>query len=324
MLITILIILILILFSSFFAAAEMAFVSVDRLKVKEELVKGRKSAILLEKLLEEPDEVISAIVIGNNLANITAAVLAGAVATALMGSIGVGIATAVMTLLIVVFGEAVPKAYGIHNTKFALLVAKPLYAIRGVFYPFVKAFSAVSDLFLHLLGKEQRGKTMVTEEQVKQLIALGVHDGTIQKDEQKLVEEIFRFDETKVAEVHVPLEEVVSVPENESIAGLLKISAETGYSRFPVYRDNKEAIMGIAHVKDALLRDVHTPVHEIMRETVTILPKMKADDVLREMQRIKVHMAVLQSKEGKMMGIVTLEDLIEEIFGEIRDEHDLK
>jgi putative hemolysin len=325
MLITILIILILILFSSFFAAAEMAFVSVDRLKVKEELVKGRKSAILLEKLLEEPDEVISAIVIGNNLANITAAVLAGAVATALLGSIGVGIATAVMTLLIVVFGEAVPKAYGIHNTKFAFLVAKPLYAIRGGFYPFVKVFSEVSDVFLHLLGKEQRGKTVVTEEQVKKLIALGVHDGTIQKDEQKLVEEIFKFDETKVAEVHVPLEKVVSVPENESIAGLLKISAETGYSRFPVYQDTKkDIIMGIAYVKDALLRDVHTPVHEIMRETVTISPKMKADDVLREMQRTKVHMAVLQSKEGNIIGIVTMEDLIEEIFGEIRDEHDLK
>jgi putative hemolysin len=324
MLMTIPVIVILIVLSSFFAAAEMAFVSVDRLKVKEESVKGHKSAVLLEKLLKEPDEVISAIVIGNNLANITASILVGALATSLVGNIGVGIATAVMTLLIVVFGEAVPKAYGIHNTKFAFLVAKPLYAIRGVLYPFVKVFSDVSDVFLHLLGKEQRGKTVVTEEQVKQLIALGVHDGTIQKDEQKLVEEIFKFDETKVAEVHVPLEKVVSVPENESIAGLLKISAETGYSRFPVYQDTKEAIMGIAHVKDALLRDVQTPVREIMRETVTISPKMKADDVLREMQRIKVHMAVLQSKEGDIIGIVTMEDLIEEIFGEIRDEHDLK
>jgi putative hemolysin len=324
MLITIPVIVLLIVLSSFFAAAEMAFVSVDRLKVKEDSVKGRKSAILLEKLLEEPNEVISAIVIGNNLANITASILAGALATSLVGNIGVGIATAVMTLLIVVFGEAVPKAYGIHNTQFAFLVAKPLYAIRGAFYPFVKVFSEVSDVFIHLFGKEQRGKTVVTEEQVKKLIALGVHDGTIQKDEQKLVEEIFKFDETKVAEVHVPLEKVVSVPENESIAGLLKISAETGYSRFPVYQDTKEAIMGIAHVKDALLRDVQTPVREIMRETVTISPKMKADDVLREMQRIKVHMAVLQSKNGKVMGIVTLEDLIEEIFGEIRDEHDMK
>jgi Mg2+/Co2+ transporter CorB len=115
----------------------MAFVTVDKIKVKEESVKGRKSAILLEKLLEDPDEVVSAIVIGNNLANITASILAGALATSLAGNISVGIATAVMTLLIVIFSEAVPKAYGMHNNKFAFLVSKPLYVIRGVFYPFV-------------------------------------------------------------------------------------------------------------------------------------------------------------------------------------------
>ena len=318
------VIVLLIVLSSFFAAAEMAFVTVDKLKVREESLKRRKAAIVLEKLLEEPDEVVSAIVIGNNLANITASILAGALAASLAGNIGVGIATAVMTLLIVVFGEAVPKAYGIHNDKFAFLVSRPLYAIRGVFFPLVKAFSAVSDVFLHLLGKEQRVKTIVTDEQVKKLISVGVHEGTIQKDEQRLIEEIFDFDETKVAEVYVPLEKVVSVPENESIEGLLKLSSDTGYSRFPVYRDNKEDIEGIAYVKDALLRDVHTPVHEIMRGIISIPPKMKANDVLRKMQRTKVHMAVLQSQDGKTMGIVTLEDLIEEIFGEIRDEHDLK
>jgi len=319
------VIVLLIVLSSFFAAAEMAFVTVDKLKVREESLKGLKAAIVLEKLLKEPDEVVSAIVIGNNLANITASILAGALATSLVGNIGVGIATAVMTLLIVVFGEAIPKAYGIHNNKFAFLVSRPLYAIRGVFYPLVKAFSAVSDVFLHLLGKEQRVKTIVTDEQVKKLIAVGVHEGTIQKDEQRLIEEIFDFDETKVAEVYVPLEQVVSVPENVTIEELLKLSADTGYSRFPVYpQDNKEEIVGIAHVKDALLMDVHTPVHEIIRGIITIPPKMKANDVLREMQRNKVHMAVLQSPEGRTIGIVTLEDLIEEIFGEIRDEHDLK
>ncbi|MBN1762901.1 MAG: HlyC/CorC family transporter [Methanomicrobia archaeon] len=318
------IIVLLIVLSSFFAAAEMAFVTVDKLKVREESLKGHKAAIVLERLLKEPDEVVSAIVIGNNLANITASILAGALATSLAGNIGVGIATAVMTLLIVVFGEAIPKAYGIHNDAFAFLVARPLYAIRGVFFPLVKAFSAVSDVFLRLLGKEQRVKTLVTDEQVKQLIAVGVHEGTIQVDEQQLIEEIFDFDETKVAEVYVPLEKVVSVPETVCIEELLKLSADTGYSRFPVYRGNKEEIVGIAYVKDAFLREVQTPVHEIMRRIITIPPKMKANDVLRAMQRNKVHMAVLQSPEGKILGIVTLEDLIEEIFGEIRDEHDLK
>jgi putative hemolysin len=317
------VIVLLILLSSFCAAAEMAFVSVDKHKVREESLNGHKAAIVLEKLLKEPDEVVSAIVIGNNLANITASILAGALATSLVGNIGVGIATAVMTLLIVVFGEAIPKAYGIHNDKFAFLVSRPLYVLRGVFYPLVKAFSVVSDLFLIILRKEQRKRTVVTEEQVKKLIALGVHDGTIQKDEQKLVEKVFDFDDTIVTDVHVPLEKVVSVSENVSIDELLKLSAGTGYSRFPIYRGTKEEIVGVAHVKDALLMDAHMPVTEIMRGIITIPPKMKANDVLREMQRNKVHMAVLQSQEGEIIGLVTLEDLIEEIFGEIRDEHDL-
>ena len=324
MLVTIPVILILIFFSSFFAAAEMAFVSVDALKLREESIKGRKNAILLEKLLEQPDEVVSAIVIGNNVANITASILAGALATTVMGSIGVGIATAVMTLIIVIFGEAIPKAYGFHNDDFAFLVAKPLSVVHGIFFPFVQVFSRISEVFLALLGKEQIGGIVVTEEQVKKLIALGVHEGTIQKDEQKLVEEIFDFDETKVVDVRVPLEKVVSVPEDGSAEDLLKVAAETGYSRFPVYRKHKEDFVGVVLVKDALLTDKHTPLKALMRDLFIITPKMKADDALREMQRKKAHLAVIQSKEGKIIGIVTMEDLIEEVFGEIRDEHDIK
>lgn len=318
------VIVLLVILSSFFAAAEMAFVSVNRVNVREKSVRGEKNALLLEHLLEEPDEVVSAIVIGNNLANITAAVLAGALATALLGNIGVGIATAVMTLIIVIFGEATPKAYGIHNEAFAFRVARPLYWVHRIFFPVVKAFSAVSDVLLKLLGKEQRRRAVVTEEEVKTLIALGVYDGTIQKDEQKLVEEIFEFDETKVTEVRVPFEKIVSIPESGTVADLLAMSAETGYSRFPVYRGAQTNLVGEVILKDALLKAESTPLTELMRDLLRIPPGMKVDEVLREMQRTKVHMAVIQSPMGNPIGLVTLEDLIEEIFGEIRDEHDLK
>jgi putative hemolysin len=324
MLFVIPVIVLLVILSSFFAAAEMAFVSVNRVNVREKSVRGDKNALLLEHLLEEPDEVVSAIVIGNNLANITASVLAGAVATALLGNIGVGIATAVMTLIIVIFGEATPKAYGIHNEAFAFRVARPLYLVHRIFFPAVKAFSAVSDVLLKLLGKEQRRRAVVTEKEVKTLIALGVYEGTIQKDEQELVEEIFEFNETKVAEVRVPFEKIVSIPESGTVADLLAISAETGYSRFPVYRADKADLVGVVLVKDALLKPKSAPLTELMRDLLRISPGMKADDLLREMQRTKVHMAVIQSPLGKPIGLVTLEDLIEEVFGEIRDEHDLK
>ena len=314
----------LILLSSFFAAAEMAFVSVDRIKVREESVKGKKNAILLEKLLESPDEVVSAVVVCNNLVNITASILAGTIATYLLGNIGLGIATAVMTSLIVIFGEVIPKAYGINNAQFAFKVSRHLHLIRTIFYPIVKAFTVISDAFLNIMGKEKRGKLIVTEEEIKTLMDLGVQNGTIKKDEQELVEEIFDFDETEAKEVYVPVKQMVGLWENETVEELINKSIKTGHSRFPIYMGNKEEIAGMVHVKDALLKDKNMPVKEIMREIIKISPKMKVDDVLRKMQRMKLHMAVIQSKEGKIIGLVTMEDLIEEIFGEIRDEHDMK
>ena len=314
----------LIFLSSFFAAAEMAFVSIDRIKVREESVKGKKNAILLEKLLKKPDEVVSAVVVCNNLVNITASILAGTIAIYLLGNIGVGIATAVMTSLIIIFGEVTPKAYGINNEQFAFKVSKSLHLIRTIFYPVVKAFAVISDAFLKFLGKEKSGKLIVTEEEIKTMMDLGVHEGTIKKDEKKLVEEIFDFDETEAKEVYVPVKQMVGLQENDTVEELINKSVKTGHSRFPVYKENKEDIKGMVHVKDALLKDKNMPVKEIMREIIKIPPKMKVDDVLRKMQKRSEHMAVIQSKEGKIIGLVTLEDLIEEIFGEIRDEHDLK
>jgi len=156
------------------------------------------------------------------------------------------------------------------------------------------------------------------------MLDLGVKYGTIEKDEKELVEEVFDFDETRAIEVYVPRENMICVHEDDTIEELIKKAVETGYSRFPVYRDNMDDIVGMVHVKDALLKDGKMKVKEIMRDILKINPGMKIDDVLREMQRRKVHMAIIQSKEGKTLGIVTLEDLIEELFGEIVDEHDVK
>ncbi|MCD6330715.1 MAG: HlyC/CorC family transporter [Thermoplasmata archaeon] len=314
---------ILIFLSAFFASAEMAFVSVDRVRLREEVLKGNRNAKLLEELLEKGDEVVSAIVVGNNLVNITASILAGALATHLFGNAGVGVATAIMTLVIIIFGEATPKAYGRDNYKFAIKVAKYLAFVRKIFYPLASAFTAISEAILKFVGKEKR-KEVVTEKEIKVMLDLGVEQGTIEKDEKELVEEVFDFDETKAIEVYVPKEEMVCLHENDKVKDLIKKAVETGYSRFPVYRENIDDIVGMVHVKDALMKDENTPIKEIMRDILKITPNMKIDDVLREMQKRKVHMAVLQTKDGKTLGIVTLEDLIEEIFGEIRDEHDIK
>jgi putative hemolysin len=316
------IICLLIFLSSFFAAAEMAFVSVNRIKIRKKLKAGEKNAIILEKLLKKPGEVVSAIVICNNLVNISASILAGTVAALLFGNIGVGIATAIMTFLVVVFGEAIPKAYGIHNDKFAYQVARPLNFLTIVFSPISRSLSVLSNVFLRFLGKEIGKKALITEEEIKIMLDLGVQDGTIKKDEKHLVNEIFDFDETETKEVLIPIKNVYFVHQNDTLRHLKKRAVETGHSRFPVYGKNKKDILGVVHVKDALLKDEKIHVKEIMKNVFFVRQKMKADDVLRKMQKKKAHMAVVKSKEGLILGIVTLEDLIEEIFGEISDEHD--
>jgi len=270
----------------------------------------------------KPAEVVSAIVICNNLVNISASILAGVVAAYLFGNIGVGIATAIMTLMVVVFGEAIPKAYGIHNEKFAFMVARSLNILTIVFSPVSRGLSALSNVFLRILGKEVGKKALVTEEEIKIMLDLGVQDGTIKKDEKHMVNEIFDFDDTETREVFIPIDKVFFVHENDTLRHLKKRAVETGHSRFPVYRKNKGDIVGIAHVKDTLLKDEKIKVKDIMKSVLFVRQKMKADNVLRMMQEQKVHMAIVKSTNGKIIGIVTLEDLIEEIFGEISDEHD--
>ncbi|KYK31533.1 MAG: hypothetical protein AYK22_02245 [Thermoplasmatales archaeon SG8-52-3] len=312
----------LIFLSSFFSAAEMAFVSLNRIMVRKKSNKGEKKAILIEKLLKKPGEVISAIVICNNLVNITASILAGVAATFIFGNIGVGIATLVMTFLVIVFGETIPKAYGIHNNKFALNVAKYLNFITIIFSPISRGLSTLSNIFLRFLGKEVGKKALISEEEIKIMLELGVQDGTIKKDEKHLVNEIFDFDETETKDVLIPIKNVFILNENDNLNQIKKRAIETGHSRFPVYKKNKKNIVGIAHVKDALLKDEKILVKEIMKSVLFVQQNMKADDVLRKMQSKKFHMAVVKSKNHKILGIVTLEDLIEEIFGEIVDEHD--
>ncbi len=322
--ITLLAISLLIILSAFFAASEMAFVSVNRLVVIEEVKKGNKKAIILDRLLEKPDEVVSAIVVGNNIVNITASIIAGVIATHFLGNIGVGVATAVMTLLIIIFGESTPKSIGINNDEFAIKMAPHINLIKKIFYPAARGFTFISNSIIKIFDIKKARKNVITEQEIKTMLDIGVKEGTINSDEKELVEEIFDFDETRAVEVYMPKEKMVYLNEDDTVGDLIKKSVETGYSRFPVCREGIDDVVGMVHVKDALTKDKNIPLKEIMRDILKISPGMKVDDVLREMQKRKVHMAVIQAKDGKIIGLVTLEDLIEEIFGEIKDEHDMK
>lgn len=316
----------LIILSAFFSSSELAIISINRAVIREKARKGDRRAQLLDKLLQNPDTVVSAIVIGNNLVNVLASILAGAISTQVFGSIGLGIATAVMTLLLLVFGEITPKSVGIRNEKFALRVARPVYVITRLFGPFSIGLSSLSRfLAKNVFGKKEINPP-VTEEEIMAMMRLGEEEGTIKKDERELVNEVFEFDETKVDEVRIPKREIVYLDEKDTVQDLIDKSIETGFSRFPVCKNgNINKIVGMVHIKDTLnVNDKNMPIKKIMRDILKVGPGMKADDVLREMQRRKVHIAVVKDRRNKVKGIVTMEDLIEEIFGEIVDEHDIK
>jgi len=319
-LIGIIIVVVLIGVSAFFSSSEMAFVSINRAVVIDKANHGNKKAKILEKLLEKPDTVISAIVIGNNLVNVFASVLAGAIATEVFGNLGIGLATVVMMLVVIIFSEVTPKAYGMHNEKLALRVARSLSVLTWMFHPLVVAVAWFSNCMLR--GKNKR-KAPVTEEEIMAMMQLGEKEGTIEKDEREMVNEVFEFDETRAYEVYTPKEQVAFLQQDQTIDDLIQKSIDTGFSRFPVYRKNEDDIVGMVHVKDTLaIEDESRPIKSIMRHILKVSPSMKVDDVLREMKRSKTHLALLQTRDGKTRGLISLEDLVEEIFGEIADEHD--
>ena len=320
--ISVLIVTFLIFISAFFSCAEMAFISINRAVIKEKAHEGDKHAIILDRLLQDPENVISAIVIGNNLVNILASIIAGSVATILFGNIGIGIATIIMMFVVIVFSESAPKSFGLRNMRFALRAARTLLFMTKIFHPLVVLLTSISNVLIRFISGKSRSRSIITEREIMAMMRLGEAEGTIEHDEGEMVEDVFKFDETHASEVYTPNEKIVFLQENDTIRTLIQKSIETGFSRFPVYRTNTDDINGMVHVKDTLgIPDKNISVKFIMRPILKIDSSMKVDDVLRIMKAKKTHLALLQTAEGKTRGLVSMEDLIEEIFGEIADEH---
>lgn len=313
----------LILLSAFFSGSEMALISLNKGVIREKMEKGVKGAKILDSLLKDPDRVVGAILIGNNLVNISASIIAGAIATKLVGNMGIGIAMAVMTLLILVFSEMTPKALAIGNDELAFKVAKPINFLTRLFHPIAVVLNSISNFLIKLTGIKKK-RSIVTEGEIKAMLEIGEEDGTIQADEREMIHEVFEFDETVVRDVMIPREKMVCIQKDSDVRHLLKIVNETGITRIPVYEKNLDGIIGMAHAKDILKLDgKNVPIKEMMRPILKVDGKMRADDVLRKMQRENTHLAIVKN-DGKTLGLVSMEDLIEEIVGEIEDEHDPK
>ncbi len=311
--------------SALFSSAETAFTHIDLLKVKYLVSTGNKRAKTLEKLKNDPERTLTTILIGNNLVNISASSIATSLAIDFFGSKGIGVAVGVMTFLILVFGEITPKSYAIRKAESLALFVAPLFDfLSKIFYPINIAFNGISNLFL---GKNVKNTPTFTEDEIKTLIDVGEEEGTIAEDEKEMITSIFEFGDTRIKEVMIPRVDIVCAEAEETLKEVLNKAIKAGCSRLPVYKDTVDNIVGILYVKDLLkyLKDgnFNVSADKIKREAYFIPETKRADDLLREMQKKRVHMAIVISEYGGVMGLVTLEDLLEEIVGEIFDEYDV-
>ncbi|WP_457556067.1 hemolysin family protein [Candidatus Pyrohabitans sp.] len=317
------------LLSAFFSGSETAYLAVSRAKVKKLAKEGDPRAETLLYLVEHPNRVLVTILVGNNLVNITAASLATSLAINAFGSKGVGIATGVVTLIVLLFGEITPKSFAATNAeRVALLIARPIYFLMKLLSPLVLLLSKFAKLLVKSFGGEVRLGPFITEEELKMLVEVGEELGAIEKEEKEMISGIFEFGETDVREVMVPRIDMKCIPANESIESARRLILETGHSRIPVYEGSIDNIIGVLYAKD-LLKYLNAEskkpesLREIVRPAYFVPETKKLDDLLREFQQNRIHMAIVVDEYGGTAGMVTLEDILEEIVGEIKDEYDL-
>lgn len=323
---------------AFSSAAETSLTSVSRIRIRHLVEKGARSAIVLSDLLEHPSRFLAAILVLNTMVNVGASALATVLAVRLLPNTPEGyaaaIATGVMTFVILVFAEITPKSFSSQNAeKVALLVARPIRLLITVLAPVTKVTTIIANLVIRVLGgKTTRQGPFVTEEELKSLVEVGEEEGVIEEEEKEMIHSIFEFGDTVVREVMVPRIDIVAVEADEPITEVLDLVIKAGHSRIPIFDETIDNVVGIVYAKDLLVRLAKgkdknkkpESLSQIARPAHYIPETKRVSELLRELQERRQHMAVVVDEYGGTAGIVTIEDLLEEIVGEIFDEYDLE
>jgi putative hemolysin len=312
--------------SAFFSCSEVALFSITRAKVRTLINEGMPGAQALLTLKEEPDRFLITILIGNNIVNILGASVVTALAIGIFGpgALAIAVATIGVVIFLLVFGEVLPKMYtSRHQTSIALGVSPMIYLLSRVFSPLIWTFNAIAG---KMTGGPVFSQHLITEEEIKEWIDVGQEEGTIEKDEQEMLHSVFEFADTRVREAMTPRIDVVMAEDTLSPEDALEVFKKTGFSRLPVYHENIDTIRGILNIKDvfAAVMDgrTHHPLVELCSEPVYVPDTKNIDDLLREMKARKNHLAIVLDEYGAFVGIITVEDIVEELVGDILDEFD--
>jgi len=320
----ILLFIICILLSAFFSSAEVALISIHRAKVRTLVNEGKPGSQAIAALKESPEHLLITILIGNNIVNVAAASLATAIAIQMFGDLGVGIATGFVVIVLLVFGEIGPKIYAARaSDSFALTVAPIILFLSRLLSPVIWFVQRVSPSLG--IGKDV-AEPAVTEEEIKEWIDVGKEEGTIEQGEQDMLYSVLEFADTTAREIMTPRVNVILMEDTVSFEEAIRIFNETGFSRIPVYHEHIDNITGILNVKDVfsamVSRRKDATVKEVMYDPMFVPETQKIDDLLKELQVHRVQMAVVIDEYSSFVGIVTVEDILEELVGDIMDEFD--
>jgi len=311
---------ILLLLSGFFSSAETALFSISKTKARHLAKKKTKSLLLIKRMKDDPHRLLSSILIGNNLVNVGAAALATSVTINMFPNYAVGISTGIMTFLILVFGEVIPKSFATRNNILIARVAiYPIYWFSILCYPVI--------IFLNFIPKltgKIKKTPAVTEEELMTFVEVVEEEGEIKEEEKKLIHRIFEFDDTSTSEIMTPRADMFVIEANEKL--VLEDIVKSGFTRIPVIEDNIDHVIGIINIKDLFLHNVTTgtriDVRKIMTKPYFVPENKKLDKLLHQFKIRKHHMAIVVDEYGGVSGLITLEDALEEIVGEIVDESD--
>ncbi len=314
-------IIVLLILSAFFSSAETAFSSASRIRIKQ-LAETNKRAKTALDIIEHFDSALTSILIGNNIVNILSAALGTVICTSIFGVSGVGIATAAMTVLVLIFGEILPKSLAKENAEqFCIRAAIPLKILMTILTPVTLIFSGLKKL----LTKEKTEEPTMTEDELKYFINEIENEGVLEERESDLVRSALDLDEKKIAEICIPRVQIVGVERDMTIDEVKDIFFSEKYSRLPVYEKTADSIIGYIHEKDffnLIENSEETSIKSIIHDVIYTTEFTPCADILSQMQRSKIHLAVVMDQYGGTYGMVTMEDLIEEILGEIYDEAD--
>lgn len=320
-----LILLLLLILSGVFSGSETALVSISLARAEALYREGRAGAGALYSLKTDPARMLITILIGNNVVNIAASAIATVVTTKWFGEIGPGIAVGVLTILILIFGEITPKSLATrHSESISLVIAPVIYGFMRAIYPLVWLFNRFTNWVQHVTGRD--GDPMVTEAELISMVEHGEEEGTIEADEREMIERVFILNDLRAEDVMTPIRRVFTLDGRRTLVDILPEVLESPYSRIPLYGENQYEIHNVLFVRD-FLESMVTDRKEgtalsIGRTPFFVPANQKLDGLLPMLRKNKQHMAVVVDDTGYLAGVVTLEDLIEEVVGEIYDEID--